>query len=209
MDPSTNMSYVDIQFSCPSSCSSSDVTFFYRVETESLAVDDEFWCENSNRSTLLPQSLVATSPPTVTITQPPVTTGGPNCPMLSIENGTVNQTTTVATYHCYSGYILQGNGTRICQADSNWTGANPVCTAVSCTPLTDPLNGAVTVVSITFNSQANYTCNPEFVLVGDSSRTCQANATWTGEQPICSGTPGMGISLLFILVAMLAVLVPL
>lgn len=53
---------------------------------------------------------------------------GPNCPMLSIENGDVSQTTTVATYTCYLGYILQGNGTRICQADSNWTGANPVCT---------------------------------------------------------------------------------
>lgn len=62
---------------------------------------------------------------------------------------------------------------------------HPTFAAVSCMPLTDPLNGAVTVVSTTFNSQANYTCNSEFVLVGDSSRTCQANATWTGEQPIC------------------------
>ena len=38
MDPDTNRSYVDIQFFCPSSCRSPDVTFFYRVETESLGM---------------------------------------------------------------------------------------------------------------------------------------------------------------------------
>jgi len=47
------------------------------------------------------------------------------------------------------------------------------------------VNGVVTVETTVFNSQANYTCNPGFFLVGDSNRTCQADATWTGEQPDC------------------------
>ena len=60
--------------------------------------------------------------------------------------------------------------------------------AVSCMSLADPMNGVVEVNSTTFNSQANYSCNVGFVLVGDSNRTCQADTTWTGEQPDCELT---------------------
>ena len=217
----------------------------------------------------------------------------------------------VARYTCDPGYTLQGNNMRTCQANSSWTGEDPVCTGshsrkqvvfwictycwisapiivylfvslavddvcmcvsrrvcvdwvagkrewlfsrqaymyshsshtiifavVSCTSLSDPVDGVVTVETTVFNSQANYTCNPGFFLVGDSNRTCQADATWTGEQPDCekliintgiilllvidclpvnwlcvymfhsntgNGARGMCVSLLFILVAMLAV----
>ena len=55
---------------------------------------------------------------------------------------------------------------------------------LNCESLTDPPNGSVTN-NTEFNSQANYTCNPGFVLVGNSSRICQEDAFWTGDEPLC------------------------
>lgn len=52
------------------------ILFNAHVCTYHIVADDEFWCDNTNRSRLLPQSLAATQAPTVMITQPPVFTGG-------------------------------------------------------------------------------------------------------------------------------------
>ena len=57
-----------------------------------------------------------------------------NCPVLSIDNGMVMQSTTLgsmAAYNCDAGYNLQGNGARTCQADSSWTGTPPDCTGIA------------------------------------------------------------------------------
>ena len=32
-----------------------------------------------------------------------------------------------ATYSCDSGFILQGQGARVCQVDGNWSGSAPTC----------------------------------------------------------------------------------
>ena len=50
--------------------------------------------------------------------------------------------------------------------------------------LESPMNGNVTF-DTEFNSQATYTCDPEFDLVGNDTRTCQADRSWSGEEPIC------------------------
>ena len=36
-----------------------------------------------------------------------------------------------------------------------------------------------------FNAVASYTCDNAFVLQGNSQRTCQVNATWSGSDPQC------------------------
>ena len=54
-----------------------------------------------------------------------------------------------------------------------------------CEGLTDPQNGAVSVSGTTEGSTATYTCNIGFNLVGDESRTCQANGDWSGSAPTC------------------------
>ena len=53
-----------------------------------------------------------------------------------------------------------------------------------CEALDPPTHGNVTN-NTAVNSQAIYTCNPGFVLLGRSIRTCQANGTWSGEEPLC------------------------
>ena len=58
------------------------------------------------------------------------------CPELSISNGNVNydvdqprEPDTVATYSCSGGYMLQGERTRTCGRDGQWSGEEPKCKA--------------------------------------------------------------------------------
>ena len=37
----------------------------------------------------------------------------------------------------------------------------------------------------TFQSMARYGCNEGFTLSGSQSRTCQADGTWSGTDPVC------------------------
>ena len=60
-------------------------------------------------------------------------------------------------------------------------------TDVDCGSLTDPVNGAVTVTNTTFNSTATYSCNDGYSLVGDTTITCLASASWSGGEPTCRG----------------------
>ena len=59
---------------------------------------------------------------------------------------------------------------------------------MDCGSLTDPANGQVDLTSgITFGQTATYSCNTGYNLVGNSTRTCQATAVWTGSVPTCQG----------------------
>ena len=55
------------------------------------------------------------------------------CPQLTIANGqvTVNPQRQLpnsrATYTCNPGFVLRGDGTRICQVDGTWSGTKPEC----------------------------------------------------------------------------------
>ena len=60
---------------------------------------------------------------------------------------------------------------------------------VDCGTLTDPDKGQVTHTAGTSLGQtATYSCNTGYILVGDSTRTCQATETWSGSAPTCQGT---------------------
>ena len=57
---------------------------------------------------------------------------------------------------------------------------------VDCGPLSDPDNGMVeTPQGTTFGQEATYTCNNMYDLVGDGTRTCQADGVWSGTDPTC------------------------
>ncbi len=43
--------------------------------------------------------------------------------------------------------------------------------------------------SFIFKAEVTYSCSAPYVLVGSSTRTCQADGTWSGTQPSCIGTP--------------------
>ena len=62
-----------------------------------------------------------------------------------------------------------------------------ILTAEDCGSLTDPANGSVTLTAGTSGQTATYSCNTGYILVGDSTRTCQATGKWSGSAPTCEG----------------------
>ena len=57
---------------------------------------------------------------------------------------------------------------------------------MDCGTLTDPANGQVNhTAGTTFGQTATYSCDTGYTLVGDSTRTCQADGMWSGNEPTC------------------------
>jgi CUB/sushi domain-containing protein len=98
-------------------------------------------------------------------------------------NFSVNGT---ATYTCNGGFELVGNEMRTCLSDGVWNNEEPVCTAIMCPTLPDPLNGNVLWTDLSVNSLATYTCNGGFELIGSEIRTCLSDGAWNKEEPVCT-----------------------
>ena len=63
-----------------------------------------------------------------------------------------------------------------------------LATVVDCGSLPDAPNGSVDHTAGTSLGQtAIYSCNTDYNLVGDSTRTCQATGNWSGSAPTCQG----------------------
>ena len=56
---------------------------------------------------------------------------------------------------------------------------------MDCGDLDDPENGQVVLTGTTLRSIATYSCSVGYVLVGEQTRTCQANGQWSGRAPFC------------------------
>ena len=57
---------------------------------------------------------------------------------------------------------------------------------VNCGTLNAPANGQVShTAGTTFGQTATYSCNTGYNLMGNSTRTCQANGVWSGSEPTC------------------------
>ena len=52
-----------------------------------------------------------------------------------------------------------------------------------CGNLTDPLDGSVNFTCTTYESQAKYSCNTGYLLVGNKTRVCEETATWSNIGP--------------------------
>ena len=57
--------------------------------------------------------------------------------------------------------------------------------AVDCGQPGTPANGNVVVISTTFGATVMYSCSMTYVLCGNDTRICQANAMWSGDVPEC------------------------
>ena len=62
-----------------------------------------------------------------------------------------------------------------------------LATAVDCGNLTAPANGSVSHIAGTFGQTATYSCNTGYNMVGNNTRTCQAEGNWSGNTPACQG----------------------
>ena len=56
---------------------------------------------------------------------------------------------------------------------------------VDCGDLTSPVNGELMISLTTYPSNANYSCDSGYNLVGVNQRTCTAAGTWTDGEPTC------------------------
>ena len=57
---------------------------------------------------------------------------------------------------------------------------------MDCSTLNDPANGQVShTAGTTFGQTATYSCNTDYNLLGDNTRTCQATGMWSGSKPTC------------------------
>ncbi|XP_064397072.1 CUB and sushi domain-containing protein 3-like isoform X2 [Halichondria panicea] len=109
------------------------------------------------------------------------------------ERGVVMYNSTLlgfrAVYSCEVGYQLEPRGgtdsERVCLLSGNWSGVDLTCTIVNCSILTPPLLGAVVLNQTSFGAVAVYACLRGYQLLGNSSRTCQANGQWSSRAPLC------------------------
>ncbi|XP_078664120.1 complement receptor type 1-like [Branchiostoma floridae x Branchiostoma belcheri] len=91
----------------------------------------------------------------------------------------------VLQFACISGYQLVGSPTSTCQADGMWSDSSPICAAVECPALTAPAHGTMTGNRF-YPSEVRFACDSGYALVGSSTLTCQADATWSGAVPTCT-----------------------
>ena len=56
---------------------------------------------------------------------------------------------------------------------------------IDCGPLTSPANGVVSYPATTYTETATYSCDTGYYVNGVTTRTCQANSTWSEVEPTC------------------------
>eukprot|EP00731_Ephydatia_muelleri_P030223 Em0021g746a len=90
-----------------------------------------------------------------------------------------------ATYSCATGFVLSGgNSIRTCAVTGVWSGVQPTCQAL-CPSLTTPNDGVLVISNGRQpGSQATFSCNFRFKLVGTATRICQ-NGVWSGSDTTC------------------------
>lgn len=65
----------------------------------------------------------------------------------------------------------------------------PHCaSAASCPALQAPADGKKFGTKYLVDHEVHFACDPGFQLLGSSTRTCQANGSWSGQEPHCAGT---------------------
>jgi len=114
--------------------------------------------------------------------------GNPGVPDNGEKNSSSYKYDNVVSFSCNVGYNMQGSQVRTCQTNGEWTGTQPTCLIVSCGDPGTPTNGVRYGDTFTYQSRVVMECDPQYKLVGETTRTCQADGTWSGTQPICEQT---------------------
>uniref|UniRef100_A0AAX7TR92 CUB and Sushi multiple domains 1 n=1 Tax=Astatotilapia calliptera TaxID=8154 RepID=A0AAX7TR92_ASTCA len=130
----------------------------------------------------------------------PITCGHPGNPANGRTNGTEFNLNDVVNFTCNRGYVLSGNARAQCRLNGQWSSPLPVCKGlispklkkkigpISCGDPGVPPNVVVSGTnSWTYGSVLQYSCLPGGVLVGNATRHCQEDGTWSGAPPYCTG----------------------
>ena len=108
------------------------------------------------------------------------------------ENSTINdkdyRVGKSITYKCPVGHRIDGSMIRDCQSNGFWSDSAPTCVYVNCGPLTNIEHGHVEYLNesrTTYNSTVKYVCEENYSLVGNLTRTCLGNGSWSDNEPKC------------------------
>eukprot|EP00062_Callorhinchus_milii_P009370 gi/632953198/ref/XP_007892273.1/ PREDICTED: CUB and sushi domain-containing protein 1 [Callorhinchus milii] len=94
-------------------------------------------------------------------------------------------------YQCKWSFYLLGSAVLTCQANGLWDRSLPKCLPISCGHPGVPINGLLSGDKFTFGSIVRYLCNGGRTLIGNKTRVCQEDSSWSGSLPHCSGdSPG-------------------
>ncbi|XP_009703787.1 PREDICTED: CUB and sushi domain-containing protein 3-like, partial [Cariama cristata] len=89
------------------------------------------------------------------------------------------------SYVCSPGYELSFPALLTCVGNGTWSGEVPQCLPKFCGDPGIPAQGKREGKSFIYQSEVSFSCNPPFILVGSSTRICQADGTWSGSSPRC------------------------
>lgn len=105
---------------------------------------------------------------------------------LLIDNADVIYGDQTAFVKCHIGFKLNGNPFVFCLRTSKWELSKlPSCDLVKCSLLKTPLNGRLMLTKVSYNSQAKFTCDDGFTLMGNDVVTCLSNGNWSHNVPFC------------------------
>uniref|UniRef100_A0A7N4PW30 CUB and Sushi multiple domains 3 n=1 Tax=Sarcophilus harrisii TaxID=9305 RepID=A0A7N4PW30_SARHA len=89
------------------------------------------------------------------------------------------------SYICSPGYELSFPAVLTCVGNGTWSGEVPQCLPKFCGDPGIPAQGKREGKSFIYQSEVSFSCNTPFILVGSSTRICQADGTWSGSSPHC------------------------
>lgn len=75
-------------------------------------------------------------------------------------------------YTCPIGSVLIGSSQRTCLSSGFWSGSAPICHHVDCGHLPSIENGNVIMHRTDYMANATYSCDPDYLLIGDEQRQC-------------------------------------
>ncbi|KAM4836887.1 CUB and sushi domain-containing protein 1 [Thomomys bottae] len=126
-----------------------------------------------------------------------ISCGHPGVPASAVLTGERFTFGATVQYACEGGQPLSGNGTRVCQEDSRWSGTLPHCSGSRpgfCGDPGTPAHGSRLGDEFKTKSLLRFSCEMGHQLRGSAERTCLANGSWSGVQPVCEavscGNPG-------------------
>ncbi|XP_032808661.2 CUB and sushi domain-containing protein 3-like isoform X1 [Petromyzon marinus] len=93
----------------------------------------------------------------------------------------------VVFYDCKQGFYLIGSSVLTCLPNGLWDRPIPQCFLVSCGHPGVAPNSLLSGEKFTFGATVIYSCTGSRLLIGNATRSCQADGRWTGAQPHCSG----------------------
>lgn len=110
-----------------------------------------------------------------------------SCPEnMSLDNGFIRIMDNKAFYNCNEGFKLsEPSNVRYCLRTSEWELPAPFCKIIECNYMENLSNGFIYITKSSQGGQAFISCNEEYILSGQSIRTCLSNNSWSGTMPEC------------------------